>query len=415
MLPHLVGRVPGHELPGGPPPLRNEAYPWGFDDLTPEQSARVEAANKIYRGLAIFVELLISLGIYFAIENPANSLLWLLPIWDKILERAFFVTFDACVYGGSRNTAKTFLTNVPTLKAMAQRCNGGHSHLPFGRQRLPSGRYAYATAEEAAYPRPLCLQIVAQVCAALNIEITQMMAASVPTKAFAGSARLPRGRKVPPLVSEFERIAKVILNELPQVNSKRCLLHSLHDIPAGSKFLSHIFLSGEDDDDATRRYQWTFGVYYTKEAFLEKAMSVVHPFDSMCPVKDELLKMLFDIVTNGPFWVVEQRQLTLKRWLGYANELREQEKTLRNTLQSDVDAVLKGKRLLLLEKLANEVGWADKEIFNLMRNGFSLVGNAGYHSTFHEMLHRPRKMTLELHQILRLPRKMTLMIDPRYI
>ena len=378
MLPHLVGRVPGHELPGGPPPLRNEAYPWGFDDLTPEQSARVEAANKIYRGLAIFVELLISLGIYFAIENPANSLLWLLPIWDKILERAFFVTFDACVYGGSRNTAKTFLTNVPTLKAMAQRCNGGHSHLPFGRQRLPSGRYAYATAEEAAYPRPLCLQIVAQVCAALNIEITQMMAASVPTKAFAGSARLPRGRKVPPLVSEFERIAKVILNELPQVNSKRCLLHSLHDI-------------------------------------LEKAMSVVHPFDSMCPVKDELLKMLFDIVTNGPFWVVEQRQLTLKRWLGYANELREQEKTLRNTLQSDVDAVLKGKRLLLLEKLANEVGWADKEIFNLMRNGFSLVGNAGYHSTFHEMLHRPRKMTLELHQILRLPRKMTLMIDPRYI
>ena len=56
------------ELPGGPPPLRNEAHPWGFDDLTPEQSARVEAANTIYRGLAVFVELLISLGIYFAIK-----------------------------------------------------------------------------------------------------------------------------------------------------------------------------------------------------------------------------------------------------------------------------------------------------------------------------------------------------------
>ena len=57
------------EPPGGPPPLRNEAYPWGFDDLTSEQSARVEAANTIYRGLAAFVELLISLGIYFAIGN----------------------------------------------------------------------------------------------------------------------------------------------------------------------------------------------------------------------------------------------------------------------------------------------------------------------------------------------------------
>ena len=95
------------ELPGGPPPLRNEAYPWGFDDLTPEQSARVEAANKIYCGLATFVELLISLGIYFAIENPTNSLLWLLPIWgDKILKHAFFVTFDACVYGGSRKNSQ---------------------------------------------------------------------------------------------------------------------------------------------------------------------------------------------------------------------------------------------------------------------------------------------------------------------
>ena len=381
------------ELSGGPPPLRNEAHPWGFDDLTPEQSARVEAANKIYRGLATFVELLITLGIYFAIENPANSLLWLLPIWDKILKHAFFVTFDACVYGGSRKTAKTFLTNVPTLKAMAQRCNGGHTHLPFGRQKLPSGRFAYATAEEAAYPRPLCLQIVAQVCAALNIEITQMMVASVPTKAFAGSARLPRGRKVPPLVSEFERIAKVVLSDLPQVNSKRCLIHSLHDIPAGSKFLSHILLSGADDD-VTRRYQCTFGVFYTKEAFLEKATLVVRPFDSMCPVKDELLKMFFDIVTNGPLWVVERRQLTLKRWLGYANELKEQEKALHKTLQSDVGAVLKGKRLLLLEKLANEVGWADKEIFNLMRNGFSLVGNAPPSGVF-DVECKPAELTTE--------------------
>ena len=117
-----------------------------------------------------------------------------------MLKHAFFVTFDDWVFGGARTTAKTFLTNVPTLKAMAQRCNGGHVHLPFGRQKLPSGKYPYATAEEAAYPRPLCLQIVAQVCAALGIEFTKMTTASIPTKAFAGSARLPRGRKVPPLV-----------------------------------------------------------------------------------------------------------------------------------------------------------------------------------------------------------------------
>ena len=90
------------ELPGGPPPLRNEAYPWGFDDLDAQQRARVDAANLIYKAMAKFVEALIFRKIFFAIENPHNSLLWLLPIWKIILRSAFFVTFDACVYGGLR-------------------------------------------------------------------------------------------------------------------------------------------------------------------------------------------------------------------------------------------------------------------------------------------------------------------------
>ena len=103
------------ELPGGPPPLRNEIYPWGFDDLSPDQRARVDAANKIYIGLAKFIEFLILQGIFFAIENPENSLLWLLPIWATVFQHAFFVTFDACVYGGQRKTSKTFLTNCPSV------------------------------------------------------------------------------------------------------------------------------------------------------------------------------------------------------------------------------------------------------------------------------------------------------------
>ena len=83
----------------------NEVYPWGFDDLSPEQKARVDAANKIYIGLAKFVEYLIARNVFFAIENLENSLWWLLPIWSVVLQHAFFVTFDACVYGGQRKTS----------------------------------------------------------------------------------------------------------------------------------------------------------------------------------------------------------------------------------------------------------------------------------------------------------------------
>ena len=202
------------------------------------------------------------------------------------------------------------------------------------------------------------------VCVCLHVfEITLVVFQNERASELSWRAR--HGRKKT-LVSEFARIAKLILNELLQVNSKRCLLHPLHDIPAGSKFLPHIFVSGADAFDETRRYQCTFGLYYTKEAFLER----------------------------GPLWDVEQRQTTLKRWLAYANDLKAQEHALHKSLQVDVAAVLRGKRLLLLEKLANEVGWADKEIFELLRSGFSLVGNAPPSGVF-DVECKPAELTVE--------------------
>ena len=43
------------------------------------------------------------------------------------------------------------------------------------------------------------------------------------------------------------------------------------------------------------------------------------------------------------------------------------------------------------------------------------ISRSGYPSQFHQILHLPRKMTLQDHQILHLPRKMTLVIDPCHI
>ena len=50
------------------------------------------------------------------------------------------------------------------------------------------------------------------------------------------------------------------------------------------------------------------------------------------------------------------------------------------------------------------------------RRAFSIekynISRPGLHSKTHQVLHRPRKVTLELHQVLHLPHKITLMIDP---
>ena len=387
------------ELPGGPPPLRNEAFPWGFEDLSSDQRARVDAANKIYVGLARFIEALISRNILYSVENPRNSLLWELPVWEKILQSSFYVTFDACMYGGQRKTSKSLLTNVTTLKAMQQRCNGGHTHLPFGRTKVAPGKYAYATAEEAAYPRPLCLQIVAQVMAALQLTPILQDEFSTPARAFAGSLRLPRGRKVPPLVSEFAAIHTLVLDELPTVDSKRCITQQLQFLPPGAKFLSHVLVErGVECDETTMvappKYQCTFGVFHTQEMFVHKALQLSHPFDSLCPVKDIFLRMLFRMVTMGPVWVVQQRSTTLKKWLGWAKELGAEERALHLSLEPGVEQVLAKKRILLLERLALSIGWEDKTIFNMMRKGFDLVGTASASGIF-EVEHKPAEISVK--------------------
>ena len=62
-------------------------------------------------------------------------------------------------------------------------------------------------------------------------------------------------------------------------------------------------------------------------------------------------------------------------------------------------------------RLATKSGY-----FSRPPHAFCKVSRSGYHSKFHQILHVPRKVTLQLHlhQTLRLPHKMTLMINPRH-
>ena len=57
--------------------------------------------------------------------------------------------------------------------------------------------------------------------------------------------------------------------------------------------------------------------------------------------------------------------------------------------------------------------------FSPLGNAFCIANynilRSGYPPRIHQILHLPRKVTLQDHQMLRLSRKMTLMIDARHI
>ena len=105
-------------------------------------------------------------------------------------------------------------------------------------------------------------------------------------------------------------------------------------------------------------------------------MQLAQPFDDFCPLKDDCIGMVFTLVTKGPLWVVKKRIEVLKSWTAKAKSLLADDRRLKSNLEAGVASVLASKKVLLLQFLADQVGWPDKEIVTLMQSGFDLVGNA---------------------------------------
>ena len=68
-----------------PKPLRSEEHPLGLPHLSGIDLVRTQAANQVYEVTARLARLLISWGVFVTIENPTNSLFWLVPCIAQLL------------------------------------------------------------------------------------------------------------------------------------------------------------------------------------------------------------------------------------------------------------------------------------------------------------------------------------------
>ena len=396
-------------------PLRSKQFPMGLPSLTGVDRAKVEAANQIYTKLGLFLQDLGRRAIPWSVENPESSMLWQLPCFQPLVKDHHVFSFDMCCYGGSRLTHRSLLTSCFGLRHFRQRCSGGHEHLPWTPKVAPGGKVHFPTADEAAYPRPFCVQFVALVFRHLGRPLPATPAPQVSAQASASSARQPRGRRIPPVMPEFKRVLVYQVAALPQVDHKRRLLHPLRDAPAGSKLISSASLLSEvglksasettvqadalvvdssssesddtaspvgPDDQASMCFEVSLGVYASPEEFVEECLNVGHPFDQLHAAPDVLKQCLFDMLTKGPAWVVDRRAKLLKKWTQWARDLEAEEAGLRKSLDPEVAKVLQGKRLLLLEKIASSIGWVDMGVFAELRKGFDLVGHAKHTGVF---------------------------------
>ena len=168
-------RARGKPVPGAthwPPALRSTSHPYGLPELRRERRAtdreKVETGNAIAAITFEDATRAARAGRGVAIENPANSFMWILDE-AKALEAVpgvFRVDFTNCMFaGGDRNKKTAILTNVEEIGAAlrGRTCTGrevcdrtGRRHLTWAPTVAGGIIQHYQTEGEAEYPRGLC-------------------------------------------------------------------------------------------------------------------------------------------------------------------------------------------------------------------------------------------------------------------
>ncbi|CAK9011251.1 unnamed protein product, partial [Durusdinium trenchii] len=295
------------DLPQDESKRRRTEHPGGAKGLQARDQARVDAANGVYSRTAQFLLHCTQHGVYWAIENPRRSLLWEIPCIVDLSLVGTFVDFDACAWGSQRFVQRTFLSTLPHISQLAATCPGNHRHLPVGRKRNADGSRRYATSAEAAYPRELCLKIVDIV--RQSVQPSTFLSSSSPThadcprmslpvnvKGTIAMQKQPRGRAVPPLVSEYKYLSTVALAEAPPLDTKRRLTQPFQHLPVGAKLLTPIANLGKtkkaigDENVGNQVCQHTFGVFRDPVEFVHESKLVSHPFDMFHALPDSMLK-----------------------------------------------------------------------------------------------------------------------------
>lgn len=291
---------------------------------------------------------------------------------------AKFFYFTACAWGSSRPTRKAILSTLSEMSRIEAECPGNHQHEPFGRKRDEQGKLIYATAEEAAYPRALCVQIRRIVQEALNIfpEHSRAVPGFVTTNA-AGSTAMsvqPRGKRMPPLISEFVAFQTITTSDPPPVDSKSCLTKPWHHLPAHAKMLSLEIISGGNKEDSNKQVRYKFGIFRGPKQWIDDATQLKHPFDLYHAVPDELLRVIFEILSLGPVEIATRRAARLKHWVSVAKSLESEELKLKKNMEPGVEAILRPKRILLWKAIAEKMEWPDLHLFREVAEGFKIVG-----------------------------------------
>ena len=225
----------------------------------------------------------------------------------------------------------------------------------------------------------------------------------------ASIGKQPRGKKLPPLVSEFRQVIELVTPLAVNLPTKISLewfipancraTPSLVSLPPGARVLRRQWHGGvracdegvqacEDGvafhgsensfssqtGSVVQEVLYIVGIPWSPEEFISKAASVEHPKNLVSGLPDELKHAILRNAELSEDELGRERTATMRCWLQLAVDLSNEEKVLREEMSDVRRGILKGKRLVLLSRLLQEMDYADSKIAAEIGQGFSLTG-----------------------------------------
>ena len=349
----------------------------GLPKLRFADRERVNKANRLYHLTVHYVLMLHSLNIGWSIENPSGSLMWITKPFIELMERlgkeCLGFCFHNCMFGSRRKKMTAIWTSVKELLELSRICDEQHSHDAWG---LTSDG-AFATAQECAYDPILCshwAHAIAQFALHQGFQeppatLDEVSSKHLHVKDLANRAItgcLPRGNKMPPLLTDFLSRTVVDLEQFPflkQVQPGARLPDNAH-FCKGARLLQ--FLNDQKGVE--------IGMPLEPLDYIKRACKLVHP--NMQPVKlpegmEEAIRL------HGSGSAVELRRVRIawtKTMISLYNKSREQESIFCTERPEHLKSVLDGKRFALMKLALEQVGYPDASIASEASVGFPLVG-----------------------------------------
>ena len=276
------------------------------------------------------------------------------------------------MHGGQRDKKTSLLYGGKVnLSCMAIMCDGSHSHLPWGLAKDETG--LFATAQERNYPELFCKRIAAR--AARDLAVVRVKAPRGDPQSKSSAGVQPR-RGFGDLIAEFKHVTRfegALASEVRKAKSKT----SFADEPIGDQFINgnaKVFDVAEYGELGLMKGK--FGVYWSKEEFVNQARDVVHPLDRQVAVPPRVAKVMFDQATKGKRWLIENRLLQLDWYEQASKSLQPQEEELHRKLHKDVESVVSAKKILLFRRMLQDISYDDLAVCDLLIAGVKLVGEA---------------------------------------